>query len=190
MSLQKQYAGYRSFSYLEAGVDYEPFELADEVDRVAPYRLPLSDEEEARVRDLTQRLLFVSMHEHLGVFPARIEQTPEYARQGRMVTAFEGLSHSYWDCVFDNLMDGICKIHSSSGWQWEDVLHDLGMRLCDLAHQDFVFHCTRVDDVQRAHDEGRVAWVATMEGAAMIEHDLDRIDLLHGLGLRSLGITY
>ena len=36
MSLQKQYAGYRSFSYLEAGVDYEPFELADEVDRVAP----------------------------------------------------------------------------------------------------------------------------------------------------------
>ena len=53
MSLQKQYAGYRSFSYLEAGVDYEPFELADEVDRVAPYRLPLSDEEEARVRDLT-----------------------------------------------------------------------------------------------------------------------------------------
>ena len=190
MSLQKQYAGYRSFSYLEAGVDYEPFELADEVDRVAPYRLPLSDEEEARVRDLTQGLLFVSMHEHLGVFPARIEQTPEYARQGRMVTAFEGLSHSYWDCVFDNLMDGICKIHSSSGWQWEDVLHDLGMRLCDLAHQDFVFHCTRVDDVQRAHDEGRVAWVATMEGAAMIEHDLDRIDLLHGLGLRSLGITY
>ncbi len=81
-------------------------------------------------------------------------------------------------------------IHSSAGWQWDDVLHDLGMRLCDFAHQDFVFPCLRVDDVRRAHDEGRVAWVATMEGAAMIEHDLDRIDILHGFGLRSIGITY
>jgi membrane dipeptidase len=29
-----------------------------------------------------------------------------------------------------------------------------------------------------------------MEGAAMIENDLDRIDLLHGFGVRALGITY
>ncbi len=190
MGLDKKYRGYRSFSYLEAGTDYKSFELADELERVPPYRLLLDDEEEARVRGLARRLPFVSMHEHLGVFPSRIEETPEYARHGRMTTAFEGLSASYWDCVFDNLMDGICTIHSSSGWQWDDVLHDLGMRLCDLAHQDFVLHCLRVQDVQRAHDEGRVAWVATMEGAAMIEHDLDRIDLLHGFGLRSLGVTY
>jgi membrane dipeptidase len=190
MGLDKKYRGYRSFSYLEAGTDYKSFELADELGRVPPYSLPLDDEEEARVRGLARRLPFVSMHEHLGVFPSRIEETPEYARHGRMTTAFEGLAASYWDCVFDNLMDGICTIHSSSGWQWDDVLHDLGMRLCDLAHQDFVLHCLRVEDVQRAHDEGRVAWVATMEGAAMIEHDLDRIDLLHGFGLRSLGITY
>ena len=128
MSLHNQYEGYRSFAYLEAGADYVPFELADEVERVPPYRLPLSDDEEARVRDLARRFPFVSMHEHLGVFPDRIEQTPEYARHGRMATAFEGLSHSYWDCVFDNLMDGICQIHSSSGWQWDDVLHDLGAR--------------------------------------------------------------
>ena len=190
MGLDKKYRGYRSFSYLEAGTDYKSFELADELERVPQYRLPLDDEEEARVRGLARRLPFVSMHEHLGVFPSRIEETPEYARHGRMTTAFEGLSASHWDCVFDNLMDGICTIHSSSGWQWDDVLHDLGMRLCDLAHQDFVLHCLRVQDVQRAHDEGRVAWVATMEGAAMIEHDLDRIDLLHGFGLRSLGVTY
>ena len=137
-----------------------------------------------------ERCLLVSMHEHLGVFPDRIEETPEYARHGRMSTAFQGLAASYWDAVFDNLMDGICTIHSSSGWQWEDVLHDLGMRLCDLAHQDFLIHCMRVGDVQRAHDEGKVAWVASMEGAAMIENDLDRIDLLHGFGVRALGITY
>jgi membrane dipeptidase len=190
MSLKKTYDGYLSFSYLEPGVDFRAFDLADELERVPPFRLPLDASGEERVRSIVERFPLVSMHEHLGVFPARIEETPEYARHGRMATAFQGLAASYWDCVFDNLMDGICRIHSHSGWQWDDVLHDLGMRLCDLAHQDFVIHCQRVDDVQRAHDQGKVAWVATMEGAAMIEHDLDRIDLLHGFGLRSLGITY
>jgi len=190
MGLDKQHDGYVSFSYLEPDVDYARFDLADELNRVPEHRVPLTDEQEERVRALAQRCLFVSMHEHVGVFPARIEETPAYVRHGRMSTAFRGLAASQWDAVFDNLMDGICTIHSSSGWQWLDVLHDLGMRLCDLAHQDFLIHCLRVDDVRRAHDEGRIAWVATMEGAAMIEHDLDRIDILHGFGLRSLGVTY
>jgi membrane dipeptidase len=64
------------------------------------------------------------------------------------------------------------------------------MRLCDLAHQNFVVHCTRVADILRAHEEGKVALVASMEGAAMIEHEVDRIDLLYGFGVRALGITY
>lgn len=190
MSLKKSYDGYSSFSYLEQGADYKAFDLADELARVPQFRLPLSDGDEARCASLIERCLFVSMHEHLGVFPERIEETPEYVRHGRMATAFEGLAASHWDAVFDNLMDGICTIHSRSGWQWDDVLHDLGMRLCDLAHQDFLIHCLRIGDIQRAHDEGRVAWIASMEGAAMIENDLDRIDILHGFGLRSLGITY
>lgn len=190
MGAHKRYGGYTSFSYLEAGRDFHAFELADELERVPSYRVELSKEKQARLDALVDRVPFVSMHEHLGVFPARIEETPEYVRRGRMATAFRGLSASLWDAVFDNLMDGICTIHSSSGWQWDDVLHDLGMRLCDLAHQDFLIHCLRVDDVARAHREGRVAWIASMEGAAMIEHDLDRIDLLHGFGVRALGITY
>lgn len=190
MSLHKNYSGYTSFSYLDPETDYRPFELARQVDRVPGHDVALTDEEEARFEALVDRCLFISLHEHLGVFPARIEETPEYVRHGRMATAFEGLAASHWDCVFDNLMDGICTIRSTSGWQWDDVLHDLGMRLCDLAHQDFVVHCRRTDDIRRAHDDGRVALVASMEGAAMIEHELDRIDLLYGFGVRALGITY
>jgi len=190
MSLSKSYGGYTSYAYLEPDADFKAFTLADELNRVEPYLVPLGGDEEARVRALTEGSVFVSLHEHLGTFPARIEETPEYARHGRMATAFKGLAASHWDCVFDNLMDGICRIHSHSGWQWDDVLHDLGMRWCDLAHQDFVIPCLRVADIQRAHDEGKVAMVASMEGAAMIEHDLDRIDLLFGFGVRALGITY
>ena len=147
MGLQKRYSGYESFSYLEPGRDYRKFELAEEIGRVPAAPLALTADEETRVHAIVDRCLFVSMHEHAGVFPARIEETPDYARHGRMATAFRGLAASYWDCVFDNLMDGICMIHSSVGWQWNDVLHDLGMRLCDLAHQDFVVPCLRAGDV-------------------------------------------
>ena len=59
------------------------------------------------------------------------------------------------------LVAGIERLTLRSRTSWDDVLHDLGMRLCDLAHQDFVIPCLRIDDVQRAHDEGKVAWVAT-----------------------------
>ncbi|NIP57293.1 MAG: diguanylate cyclase [Gemmatimonadetes bacterium] len=190
MSLNKRYAGYRSFEYLEPGKDYRAFDLAEEVGRVEEYRVSLTEEEEARAKEIVREHPMISLHEHLGVFPAEIDETPEYVRQGRMATAFRGLSESQWDAVFDNLMDGICTIHSHSGWQWDDVLHDLGMRLCDLAHQDFVVPCLRVEDIHRARAEGKVAWVASMEGAAMIENELDRIEILYGFGVRALGVTY
>lgn len=190
MSRSRNFSGYRSFQYLESEVDYKAFELAREIGRVPEYVVPLSPEEESRVAHLADELVLVSLHEHLGTFPADVHQTPHYVREGRMFTAFEGLAESWWDCVFDNLMDGICTIESKGGWKWTEVLHDLGMRLCDLAHQDFLTHCTRVRDIHQARQEGRLAWVASMEGAAMIENELDRIELLYGFGVRALGITY
>jgi len=190
MSRSKRYDGYRSFSYLEPGVDYPVFTLADELARVPPTILALTEAEEQRVAALADRCVMVSLHEHLGVFPANVAETPAYVRAGRVATAFRGLSRCWWDAVFDNLLDGICTIESHSGWKWNDVLHDLGMRLSDLAHQDFVLHCTSTAHIRRAHAEGRLAWIASMEGAAMIENELDRIDLLYGFGVRALGITY
>ena len=190
MGVNKQYDGYQSFSYLEPGIDYAPFELAAQVGRVEPYLVPLSEAEQTRAGRLASELVMISMHEHAGVFPQDIDETPAYVRAGRMATAFEGLRHSCWDAVFDNMLDGICTIHSHGGWKWDDVLHDFGMRLCDLAHQGFLIHCRGVGDILRAHREGKVAWVASMEGAAMIENELDRIDLLFGYGLRALGIAY
>ena len=190
MSLTKSYSGYQSFEYLDVDKDYPHFELADELNRVPEYLIPLEAEQEERLENLVRNNIMISMHEHLGVFPADVHQTPQYLRAGRMATGFKGLADGYWDAVFDNLMNGLCQIHSKSGWKWTEVLHDLGMRLCDIAHQDFVIHCKGVSDIERAHSEGKMAWVATMEGAAMIENEVDRLDILYGFGLRSIGITY
>jgi membrane dipeptidase len=133
----------------------------------------------------------ISLHEHPVLFPKHIERDVfAYNRQGRMVTAYEALSRSTWDCIFDNMMDGTCTIHSKAGWKWESIVHDIGMRSADLAHQDFVIRAERVADIERAHAEGRVALVFVVEGAAPIENEVDRVDILYGLGVRMMGITY
>ena len=67
MKLRKAYRGYTSFSYLEPGVDYQPFVLADEHERVAPHLVPLTDAEEQRVERLLNEHVMISLHEHLGV---------------------------------------------------------------------------------------------------------------------------
>jgi len=190
MSLKKNYDGYRSFQYLEAGKDYKPFDLTREIDRVEPFTVPLTEEEEARVTALLDTSILISLHEHLGLFPADMSETPAMVREGRQATAFEGLSRAHWDAVFDNLLDGICTMHSKGGWKWDEILQDLGIRLCDLAHQEFLLPARRVEDIHRAHREGKIAWIASMEGAAMIENELDRIEVLYGFGVRLLGVAY
>lgn len=190
MAPSRRDGNYKSFDYLDAPGDFQPFDLAKEIDRVPPAIVELTDDEAARADRLESELLTVSMHDHPNLFPDDITDAPAYVRDAHVFTGYEGLAQSSLDCVFDNLMDGICAIESAKGWKWSDVLHDLGMRLSDLAHQDFVVVATTVADIEAARAAGKVAWVATLEGAAPIENELDRLDILYGFGVRSIGVTY
>ncbi len=189
MGIKTAYKGYKAYDYLEAGVDYPVYEFAP-WNWVGEYLVPLTPEQEKQVEDFAKNHIIIALHEHPTLFPKDISLTPAYNHDGREFCAYEGLSQSYNDCVFDNMMDGTCNITSKSGWKWSDVLHDFGMRLCDIAHQDFLVQCKRVEDIEKAHKEGKIAWVPVMEGAAPIENELDRIDILYGLGVRMLGVTY
>jgi membrane dipeptidase len=188
--MKKAYSGYRSFEYLEPGADYRPFALAKEIGRVAPYGYPVSEEQERRVQRLLAGNVVVSLHDHSSVFPEDLGQIPDYVRQGREWTGYEALSVSGLDVLFENFMDGMALITSSAGWKWTDVIHDLGIRLSDFAHQDMVFLALTIDDLYRAKPEGKIAFVATFESAMPIENELDRVDVLYGLGVRCMGITY
>lgn len=190
MGINKQYSGYQSFDFLEKGKDYKPYELIEGQSLFAPNLVSLSEAQEKRVNELAEKLIMISLHEHPVLFPADITETMAYGRQVRVSTAFEALSNSYWDAIFDNFMDGTALITSKAGWKWSDIIYDLGMRMCDLAHQDFIIKCEKVDDIYRANREGRIAFVPALEGAAMIENELDRIEILYGFGVRELGIAY
>ena len=190
MGVNKKYNGYKAYQYLEAGKDYKAFKLAKEIDRVEPYLVPLSSEEEARVQKIAAENIVISLHDHPVAWVDDMAEIFECNREGRHFAAYEGLSTSCLDAVFDNLMDGVCTITSKGGWKWSDVIFDLGMRMCDLAHQSFVIRCESVADIVRAHKEGKIALVPTLESCTMIENELDRLDILYGFGVRMMGLVY
>ena len=186
----KRYDGYTSYQYLEPGVDYKAFDLAPQLDRVPSRKVAVGDEQEARVQKLLRDNLVISLHDHCFVAPKNLDEFMEFRRWGRDWTGYKGLAVSGLDCVFDNMMDGTAMITSRGGWKWDDVVFDIGMRLSDVAHQDMVVLATTTKDVYNAKKNDQIAFVVSLEGAAMIENELDRIDVLYGLGVRCLGIAY
>jgi membrane dipeptidase len=187
---KKSYDGYRSYSYLKAGEDYQDIPLAKEIDRVPSAKVELSEAEERRARAVLDREPIVSMHDHTSIFPEDMDRMLEQRRQGRDATGYAGLAASDTDVFFENFMDGTATITSNKGWKWDDIIFDLGMRFSDIAHQDLVYVAGRYDDLLRAKPSGRIAFVAWLEAATAIENEIDRVDVLYGLGVRGMGITY
>lgn len=190
MGADKQFEGYQPYDYLEADEDYRAFPLSEKHAGFEPRELSLTAEQEDRVAELTDEVV-LSLHDHAFRFPADIDEDLfDYIREGRIHTAYEFLAETSLDAVFDMQLDGLSSVHSLHGWKWDDIVHEVSMRACDLAHSDYAFQCRDIEDVHRAREEGKIAVVQSIESAAMIENELDRIEQLYGMGVRSMGITY
>ena len=186
-----RYGGYRAYQFLDEGVDFPARSWAKQVDRVPAYGgLDLSDTQRERTEALLRNEIVISLHDHVQVFPNDMGELRDHIRTGREPTAYEGLAHSGLTAVFDNGMDGTCCISSDAGWKYQDVLFDLGVRMADLAHQDYVVKAETVTDIRDAHETGRLAHVFGLEAATMIENEVDRLDVLYGFGVRQIGIAY
>jgi membrane dipeptidase len=181
---------YTAYSYLTPGVDFRSFELVPEFSRVPPYVAGLTAEEQQRAQRLLADSLVISLHDHPSLFPVRMEETPDYYRTGRQHTGYAGLAASGMTVVFDNMMDGTACVTGHAPWRWDDIITDLGMRQADLAHQSGVMTIRTVADIDEAYRSGRVGLVFGLEAATPIENELDRLDVLYGLGLRQIGIAY
>ncbi len=187
---KKTYDGYRSYSYLTPGEDYPDIPLAKDVDRVPSSAVELSASDEKRARAILDREQIVSMHDHTSIFPEDARRLPEQRRTGRDATGYAGLAVSDTDVFFENFMDGTATITSNTGWKWDDILFDLGMRFSDIAHQGMVYLATTYLDLGPAKGTGRIAFVPWLEAATAIENEVDRVDVLYGFGIRGMGITY
>ncbi|PVE12396.1 dipeptidase [Streptomyces scopuliridis] len=181
---------YRSYQYLRAGQDFEEFDFVPAVGRVPGGALRWSDAVEERARDFEAGHLVVSAHDHLSLRPADPELFPEYRRQGRESTPYEGIAHSGVDLFFDGGPAAVSMIRSHTPWDWDDAVSDLAMRQSDWAHQGLVAPVRSLEDARRAQEDGKVGVVLTLEAATPIGNDIDRLDLLYGLGVRLLGLVY
>jgi membrane dipeptidase len=185
------YTGYTAYDYLEAGKDYHTFEYAEQIGRVPAYAgLDLSDAEKERTTTLLREETVISLHDHVQVFPKNMDEVKDSIRYGREPTGYAGLARSGLTAVFDNGMDGTCCISSEAGWKYQDVLFDLGVRMADLAHQDYVIKGETLKDIQYAKENGKIAHVFALEASTMIENEVDRLDVLYGFGVRQMGIAY
>jgi membrane dipeptidase len=187
---ETRYDGYRSFSYLKPGVDYEQFALAPEFGRMPLYDLGLDEEQTARTVRLIDENVIISLHDHPQIYPADMSEVRAYIRTGREHTSYAGLARSGMTAVFDNMMDGTACVTSKFGWKFDDVIYDLGMRTADLAHQDYARVCHGLADIHAAKENGQIAIVFSLEAATPIENEVDRLDILYGLGIRQMGIAY
>lgn len=183
--------GYTAYSYLTAGTDFPAFELTPEFGRVPPYAAALTEDEADRAGRLLRDSMVISLHDHPVRFPARMKETPAYNRTGRQHAAYAGMAASGMTVVFDNMMDGTACVTGNAPWRWNDIITDLGMRLADAAHASGEVLVVRtVADIGQAQRTGRVGLVFGLEAATPIENELDRLDVLYGLGIRQIGIAY
>jgi membrane dipeptidase len=179
-------ADYESFPYARRGVDFPAVELADPSARRSRFAAKLDP---ARVERLLAENVVVSFHDHPQLLPADMKDASAFLRSRHEFTAFSELRRSGLTAVFDNWF-GVIGSTRRSGWKWDDLVMTLGLRLADLAHQDGVVVARDVRDILDAKRAGHVAFVMGTESAGAIENELDRIDVLYGLGIRQMGLVY
>lgn len=180
MGRNKKWSGYTSWSYLSPKIDYDVFPLEKQVDRFPKYDFGLTKDREAHVEEFIEKNVLVDLHEHLDVFPEGYPvKQPGFPRR-RQFKGYEGLAYSGIDVVFDNC---VCTTY-------ENVINWMGMSVADYDHQEFVIPARKFEDVVRAYKEGKVAVISTIEQASAIDRDIDKVDLLYGFGVRSMGVVY
>ncbi|WP_372671141.1 dipeptidase [Amycolatopsis kentuckyensis] len=177
---------YESFPYLRRGADFPAVELADPSARRSRFTAGSDD---ARVERLLADNVTISFHDHPQLLPDDFADTPAFLRAKHEFTAFAELRRAGLTAVFDNWF-GVIGSTRRAGWKWDDLITTLGLRLADLAHQDGVVVARTVGDILGAQRAGHVAFVMGTESAGMIENELDRIDVLYGLGIRQMGLVY
>ena len=179
-----------SYEYL-ADAEAGSFNLCPEIGRVEEHSVELSQADEERALRLHQQSIIIDFHCHPRVLPQDLGDVPAYFRSGRPVTGFKGIKKSGATACFYGLAGSFARRSSPVPGRFEDAVWELGMVLADMDHRfDTVMRGLRAQDVQQAQKQSKTAVFCHIEDASVIGKDLDRLDVLYGLGVRGLGLSY
>jgi membrane dipeptidase len=164
--------------------------MARQVDRVPSMVVPLDREQHLRFERLMDSITMIDMHEHPMVLTDDVHDLSAYFRTHRYEWAYEGVRHGGWTTVAT--ANGLsCGANASEGSfaHFEDLLEEVALMQADLARQKDVLRITCADDISRARQQGVIGFLPTVEHLAL-GHELHRVDVLYGVGVRLAGLTY
>lgn len=180
----------RETAYPVLGVDIVDYPAPDPtVSRVPSTAPALSPEQEQRFTGIVTEIPLATWHEHLSVRPGDPRDYEPYRRQGREKLPFGAMGESCLALVFDG---GLASpVRARQLWDWNDVVDELGFRVTGMSHQPgfVVIRAGRELAAIKAGTED-ISVVLTLESASCVGTDIDRLDVLFGIGIRSMGITY
>ena len=161
------------------------FKSAKQIGRVKEHVVELSEAEEARAMDLHRKSIVFDLHMHSVVLPEDPSDFGAWERSPRKEVGYEGIKKGGITACLDGF----------SGWAhiftMDANVREIGLRWCDMDHNyDKVIRGLRAEDVRRAKRENKTAIFLITENSEMICNDLDGRDMLYGLGLRGMGLSY
>jgi membrane dipeptidase len=161
-------------------------QLVKQIGRVGKeFVLPLEPKQEALASDIHEKAIVFDLHLHGVVLPESMDDLDEWLAAQRYPFAYEGLAHA----GINAFIDGFASM--SHTWELRSAVREIGLRWSEMDHHpDKVIRALRAEDVHRAKREGKIAVFMTIENTEQIGADLDNIDVLYGLGVRGLGLSY
>jgi membrane dipeptidase len=160
--------------------------LVKQIGRVgSEYILELDPDQEALAMEIHDEALVFDLHLHGVVLPENESDYDEWLDSQRYPFAYEGLKHA----GLNAFIDGFASM--SHTWQLESAVREIGLRWAEMhKHPDEVSLALRADDVRRAKAEDRIAVFMVIENSELLGNDLDNLEVLYGIGVRSLGFSY
>lgn len=171
---------YTSFAYSEDAKS-QLIDVPDTPHSGERYEIPLDPQEETQATTFLEEEPLLSLHEHPVYQPAEMHRRSEYVRDGRVQTPYNLLQAGPLDAAFI----GMIGVKS-----WDTAVRNLGMRRCDYAKSGLVDVIETADELRSVGTGDSFGAVLTVETSQLIGNDLNKLDVLYGLGIRSMGLTY
>jgi membrane dipeptidase len=172
------------------------FALPKQVGRVPDQKVPLSKNQEDRAMSLHEKSLVFDLRvTGANMIPEGTKGLAEWRFWGMYLPeahqfGYEGLKAGGITAFAQDVGQFLC-LSRKVGWRFEDLVYDLGLYLYDLSkNPDKALHALKAEDVKRAKREGKFAVFFVIENSEHIHRDLDRLNVLHGLGVRSHMLAY
>lgn len=164
--------------------------MSQELDRVPSMTVPLDAEQESRFQRLMERVILVDLHQHPMVLPEVMEELTDYLRTDDYLWGYEAVKQGGWTAVAtSNFFRGLVGTADLSLVEFEDVAQEVALMLSDLNRRTDIARVSNAADIGAAKERGIAGFFPTLEHLA-IGKELNRLDVLHGMGIRLAGLTY